>query len=445
MLLPALLLLLAIPRPAKAIPAFARRYETSCQTCHVAYPKLTPFGEAFRWNGYRFPGGGDAASEKRAPVELGNDAQKERWPKVVFPGAIPWDVPLSGVISGSLGYGTEFETHAHGDMAGMEAEVPAEEDAHGEEAEEADHGEAMLDASTLVDPFGLRAAGTLGDHVSFLLAANLGAGGVEVERANVIFSPLKRPTDLRIKVGAFEPELHGVSVHRGLLGHMLRLTTRTYEDSPFSPEMTQVGVELSGIAAQRFGWAVGGVENATSGVYLAKDVYGRAFVKLGGMPADGTGGTSATAAWRDRSVTLGASAYNGRAQISTETALQDDPFTRVGVDGHAIYDDLSLDLVAMREWHDSPIAGDSTDGFVDRAYAELTWVALPVFFPTLRFEGSTATQGDDAPKDLDFVSVLCLTGVVRPNVLLRAKVGVGAEEGEDPGFHFASLDYSAAF
>jgi len=27
----------------------------SCQTCHLVYPKLTPFGEAFRRNGYRFP------------------------------------------------------------------------------------------------------------------------------------------------------------------------------------------------------------------------------------------------------------------------------------------------------------------------------------------------------------------------------------------------------
>src|SRR5881392_4121577 len=42
--------------PADAIPAFARKYGTSCQTCHTVYPKLTPFGEAFRRNGFRFPG-----------------------------------------------------------------------------------------------------------------------------------------------------------------------------------------------------------------------------------------------------------------------------------------------------------------------------------------------------------------------------------------------------
>src|SRR5438105_10901215 len=49
-------LLVAAAFPAQAIPVFARKYGTSCQTCHTVYPKLTPFGEAFRHNGFRFPG-----------------------------------------------------------------------------------------------------------------------------------------------------------------------------------------------------------------------------------------------------------------------------------------------------------------------------------------------------------------------------------------------------
>lgn len=430
------MLLFALARPAHALPTFARRYETSCQTCHVAYPKLTPFGESFRWNGYRFPENGDDLSEKRAPVELGNEAQKERWPKVVCPGAIPWDAPLSVVMSGAAGYGAEFETHAHGaTMAGMEEE---EEDEHGHSPE--------LDLSTLVDVFGLRTGGTLGDHVSFLGAVNLGGMAlVEIERANVVFSPFARPTDLRIKVGIFEPELHGVSVHRGLFGHMLRLTTTPAGDSPWTPEMFQTGLELSGVAAHRFGWAAGVVENTTPGVYLAKDVYGRAFLKLGGMPVDGSGGTSATAAWRDRSFTLGASAYNGRAQIATETSMQDDPFTRVGVDAHGAYDDLSVDVVAAREWHESPYAGDSTDGVIDRLYGEVTWVALPVIFPSVRVEASRTLDGEAAPSEATWIALAAVTGVVRPNVLLRATAAVGAEPGEEPDFHFVTLAYSIAY
>jgi hypothetical protein len=46
------LLAIAMALPANAIPAFARMYGTGCVTCHVVVPKLTPFGEAFRRNGY---------------------------------------------------------------------------------------------------------------------------------------------------------------------------------------------------------------------------------------------------------------------------------------------------------------------------------------------------------------------------------------------------------
>src|SRR5947209_10372721 len=52
----AALLFAVIAFPAQAIPAFARKYGTSCTTCHTVYPKLAPFGEAFRRNGFRFPG-----------------------------------------------------------------------------------------------------------------------------------------------------------------------------------------------------------------------------------------------------------------------------------------------------------------------------------------------------------------------------------------------------
>ena len=51
-----LLALLVVIGPLRvdAIPAFARRYRVSCQVCHNPVPKLTPFGEVFAGNGYRF-------------------------------------------------------------------------------------------------------------------------------------------------------------------------------------------------------------------------------------------------------------------------------------------------------------------------------------------------------------------------------------------------------
>lgn len=45
----ALILLLAslVPAAANAVPLFAREYSMSCNTCHVAYPRLNAFGEQF--------------------------------------------------------------------------------------------------------------------------------------------------------------------------------------------------------------------------------------------------------------------------------------------------------------------------------------------------------------------------------------------------------------
>ena len=75
-----------------AIPAFARRYGTSCSTCHVVIPKLNYFGKAFKANGYRIPPWDDAFI-KVPDVELGDDEWKEVWPKGIWPGALP-GVPL---------------------------------------------------------------------------------------------------------------------------------------------------------------------------------------------------------------------------------------------------------------------------------------------------------------------------------------------------------------
>jgi hypothetical protein len=40
-------------QPAKAIPAFARKYGVPCSACHTAWPKLNNFGQVFRDNGYQ--------------------------------------------------------------------------------------------------------------------------------------------------------------------------------------------------------------------------------------------------------------------------------------------------------------------------------------------------------------------------------------------------------
>lgn len=53
---------LLVPEAARAMPAFARRYQVSCQTCHaLAWPELNPFGRRFKENGYQYPAGAEEA------------------------------------------------------------------------------------------------------------------------------------------------------------------------------------------------------------------------------------------------------------------------------------------------------------------------------------------------------------------------------------------------
>jgi hypothetical protein len=50
----AVLILIASSSPARAIPAFARKYDLPCNVCHVpGFPKLNDFGNVFRDHGYQ--------------------------------------------------------------------------------------------------------------------------------------------------------------------------------------------------------------------------------------------------------------------------------------------------------------------------------------------------------------------------------------------------------
>lgn len=75
------------------IPAFARQYQTSCGTCHNPFPKLNDFGKAFKDAGFKFPSD-DETFLKVPPVMLGSEAQKEQFPKTIWPGSIPGLPPI---------------------------------------------------------------------------------------------------------------------------------------------------------------------------------------------------------------------------------------------------------------------------------------------------------------------------------------------------------------
>ena len=87
---------LALPEPADAIPAFARRYQMSCTTCHAPFPRLKPFGEEFAGRGFRME---DPSQEpSRATYDTGDPLLK-----------LFRDLPLAIRFDGFLSYKEEAQ------------------------------------------------------------------------------------------------------------------------------------------------------------------------------------------------------------------------------------------------------------------------------------------------------------------------------------------------
>lgn len=87
---------------AYAAPTLARKYGTSCLTCHSMTPRLNSFGEAVMLNGFRWPEADpklriekNEEMMKEKPLVLGAQAYEKLWPKSVWPSTIPGTVPLA--------------------------------------------------------------------------------------------------------------------------------------------------------------------------------------------------------------------------------------------------------------------------------------------------------------------------------------------------------------
>jgi hypothetical protein len=106
----------ALPPPGgsvRALPAFARKYGLPCSSCHQAWPMLSPFGQAFKDNGYQL------GNERDAPIYQ-NPAY---WP-VTFRITPIWhrENENRAQVDGTAGPGTaEANVTTHGfDLSGLD-------------------------------------------------------------------------------------------------------------------------------------------------------------------------------------------------------------------------------------------------------------------------------------------------------------------------------------
>ncbi len=391
----AVILFLALKDTSLSIPAFARKYKTSCATCHNGFPKLNAFGEAFRRNGYQFPDHGDAEAIKEEPVSLGAEGNKKAFPDAIWPGTLPGSSPISLFFNGEMDYNPKVEPRFTFDGLGSSIEAVA--------------------------------AGTLGEDLSFWghLIVN-GDGTVELNRIFLIFSNIVGDSyALNARIGVIEPGLFSFSTHRAWLeGYWM--TTRAFSgDMGWTIEETQKGIELNGMAGGRFGWNAGIVEGFGA-PHSDKDYYGHVTYKFGGLPLDGVveAGNAPNNAkpYFDNSVTIGAFAYLGKATLGPDSAQQDNAFSMVGADVNAFYEQFNLFGGVGLRHDDRPFLGDPLSQSANSTvwFTELDMTVFPWLLPGLRFESwnshmlDPVTGGSVAYTDMQFVPGVVF--LVRPNV-----------------------------
>lgn len=396
---------------ADAIPPFARKYKTACTTCHTAFPKLNPFGMAFRANGYRMPGG-DEIFVKDEPVLLGAPAYKRVWPKAVWPSDLPYLPPIGLTMFSNLWIAPDTETTTEFDG---------------------------------IEEIALLAGGTLGESFSFFMdwhMWNWGQNKGWLDRAFIVYTPqwLEPFGIFNAQVGQFEPRAAPM-----FGGHRNQITlkgTPTAVAWPVYPIgnmwgffPNQKGIEFfGGLNGPKgkggFEWAAGIVNGEQSIKQMAfggqsdglgaptrehgrfdnndfKDFYGRLSYKIGGMGVMGGGeaeeSLAATENWQDgktlfgnvkSSVKFGVFYYRGKSDFPSEK--NQDRFSRYGADvdwiignfnivgSTVVYDDNLDKDVSYNIGYPTEATNDAFKTHIHTI--EVDWVVYPWLMPAVRYE-----------------------------------------------------------
>ena len=263
-----------------AIPAFARKYQTSCTTCHNNYPELNDFGEAFKKNGFKFPKE-DEVFVKEPPVMLGAKAQKEAFPGAVYPGEIPGTVPISFRYSGFFTLNSK-QPLAAGYVPRTDVFTP--------------------------NTFTIISAGSFGQNIAFWIDDDVSTGGSGADgglgdgylKFNDLGHYLKLPKDtLNVRFGQFELDLpfsqarsvyassYDIYDQTSVAGGWGFTPTQQFgvptANNPLTLGSPQRGIEIGGYPNDgNFSWSIA-VTNGSNGGPAArnsKDVYVRVSQKF---------------------------------------------------------------------------------------------------------------------------------------------------------------------
>lgn len=363
---------------AYAIPVFARKYKTSCQTCHVAFPKLNPFGDAFRRNGYQFPLI-DEGYVREEPLPLGAPAWKEVWPEGIWPGQIPGTVPIALMVESSYRY---------------------------------DDGAEVTHDFIFPEELELLTGGTLGEDISFYGEITLFENGAtgKVRRLFLQFDNLfccRLPRHLlNLRIGQFEIAAVPFPTQRRLTFTNYMFNSFTAGENNFQFSSAQRGLEVNGIIKSRLEYAFGTVNGNGSGAKdestdsfdnnSKKDIYIRLGYKIGGIALDVTGMELRDEVLNidltENSIKFGAFGYLGENRIKYSDIKFDDKFYRYGFDVDSYYKNINLFGAILLGSDDNP-SGDLKEVEVNAYLVEADYLFYPWLIWILRYEETSLSPG----------------------------------------------------
>jgi hypothetical protein len=459
------LLALAAPLTARALPTYSRKYATSCITCHTVYPKLTAFGEAFRRNGFRFPGVVDSDYVKLDLVNLGQEANKRDFPDAVWPSFLT-SVP-------QVGFAFTASPRFHPGNS-INSAYATSVDKH-----------TTVNFDTVARSGNLYISSSIDDNITFQGWMNISDTGASVSETAITWADIVGPRGVaNLSVGygfpTLSPWARGSAYVGGKALFGLSLSALYGQSGTWSPLAAYSFLEVNGItAAGRLEYGAGLTPGVHSDGGPPRDFYGHVAYKFGGMRLDGEGNyvpSDPKKWWSEYSTTLYGFVYKSTSRWATPAlAAATDKLTPDGyTKGYVLWDDgmtygggarfnvasaeLSVGGLYDKHNHVTQVKGpDGLPGGATQiaAYADLSYIVFPWLVPAVRAEHVIVQPTRArAAKANDTRLLPVIAALIRPNFkvtvsgILERAGSIPADNvlaGKDPGWTSGSGLYLTSY
>lgn len=295
------IIIMALPlccaSPSRAIPAFARHYQTDCSSCHTIFPERNQLGEAFARNGFLWPGAPVGQERPRTGYSGETDPSTPSH-RMLWPATLPDLAPVSFLAEHDTLYNADGKRRLDADGGTSFAAFTA------------GSWRGMVGWWANYDPLPDR---------------KLGEAYLQMR--------LPGPLSLNLKGGRFEPRLSLWKSNDNATASTFGYNEMTVGENSFSIAKEQQGTELNGFLCNRIFVATGVILPEGRG-RRGPDWYGHISARLGGTDLQGEDPAVDLDLSRlsdNLSLTVGAFGYVGSTPGSA------DDFYRTGLEAEVTY------------------------------------------------------------------------------------------------------------